>query len=93
MVPPVIAPFNATAPKLTKVWSPVFIPEILLIVVAWADVIPPFAVFNAIAESWSVCSVSIAEIPMEFAAMPDIPWSPVFVLEVLPRTVTWASVT
>ena len=34
LLAPVIALFDPTAPKLTKVWSPVFIPEILLIVVA-----------------------------------------------------------
>ena len=34
LLAPIISPFNATAPKPAKVWSPVFVPEILLIVVA-----------------------------------------------------------
>ena len=29
LVPAVIALFNATAPRPAKVWSPVFVPEIL----------------------------------------------------------------
>ena len=68
-------------------WSPVLVPLVFAITVAWAGVIPALAVFNAIAVFWVVCSPCNVEILVALVAIPVISWSPVLVPLVLLKVV------